>query len=163
MASTDPAKPAALAQIIMAPDRTAIHGKSLFLAGSIDMGEAVDWQTKMTDALSRLLPITILNPRRNDWDSSWKEDISNEQFREQVDWELDTQDAADVIAMYFSPESKAPITLLELGLSARSGKLIIACPKGYWKRGNVQIICERFGIPLVDDLDALIRTVIQRF
>jgi hypothetical protein len=31
--------------IVMPPEEPAIHGKSVFLAGSIDMGSAVEWQT----------------------------------------------------------------------------------------------------------------------
>ena len=64
-------------------------------------------------------------------------------------------EVADVVAIYFGPTAKAPITLLELGLSARSDKTIVACPKGFWKRGNVQIICQRFGIELLSSMEEL--------
>lgn len=59
----------------------------IFLAGSIEMGKAIDWQTKVTEALKNH-DITILNPRRDDWDSSWKPTIDDPKFREQVEWEL---------------------------------------------------------------------------
>ena len=36
---------------------------SVFLAGSIEMGSAVEWQAQVTDAL-RDLDIIVLNPRR---------------------------------------------------------------------------------------------------
>ena len=55
----------------------------VFLAGSIDMGKAEDWQPFVTERLSDL-PISIFNPRRDDWDSTWVQDISNKQFAEQV-------------------------------------------------------------------------------
>ena len=61
-----------------------------------------------------------------------------------------------MIAMYFAPETKAPITLLELGLFARTGKVIVCCPEGYWRRGNVEVVCARFGIARVATLDALV-------
>jgi hypothetical protein len=32
--------------------------------------------------------ILVLNPRREDWDSSWIQSIDNPQFREQVEWEI---------------------------------------------------------------------------
>ena len=80
-----------------------------------------------------------------------------------MEWELDTQEAADVIAMYFDPATKAPISLLELGLFASSGKMIVCCPEGFWKRGNVQIVCARFGIELVGTLEELVASVMRKF
>jgi len=131
---------------------------SVFLAGSIDMGAAEPWQAEVERALGDA-NVLLLNPRRDDWDSSWEQHIDNPQFREQVEWELEAQERADVIAMYFAPASRAPITLLELGLFAQSGKIIVCCPPGYWRRGNVQIVCARYGIEQVADLDALIAAV----
>ncbi|KAK8185213.1 uncharacterized protein BKA78DRAFT_231567, partial [Phyllosticta capitalensis] len=131
---------------------------SIFLAGSIEMGKAVDWQTEITKNLCHL-PVTIMNPRRDDWDNDWKQDISDPRFKEQVVWELDCQDRADVIAMNFDKKTMSPITLMELGLYAGSGKLVVACPDGYWRRGNVQVVCDRFGIELLESLDELIENV----
>ncbi len=133
-----------------------IQGKSVFLAGSIEMGKAIDWQSYVENELIDT-DITVLNPRRNDWDSSWRQDINNKQFREQVEWELEAQEKADIIAMYFAPETKAPISLLELGLFASSGKMIVCCPDGFWKKGNVSIVCTKYNIPQVDSLDKLIK------
>ena len=132
----------------------------VFLAGSIEQGAAPDWQARIYDALVDVTG-TVLNPRRPDWDASWKQHKDDALFREQVEWELDLLNSADTIAMYFSPETKAPISLLELGLFASSGKLIVACPGGYWRKGNVDIVCERYGVPQVDDLDSLI-TALRR-
>lgn len=126
-----------------------------FLAGSIAMGRAEHWQAEVARRLAHV-PGTLLNPRRDAWDASWRQSIDEPLFREQVEWELAGLDAADHIAMYFDPDTKAPITLLELGLHARSGRLLVACPEGYWRRGNVEVVCARFGIPLLPDLDALV-------
>ena len=46
------------------------------------------------------------------------------------------------------PETKSPITLLELGLHVRGGKLIIGCPPGFWRRGNIEVVAARYGVPL---------------
>ena len=127
--------------------------KTLFLAGSIEMGEAENWQERVARELSDVPNLTILNPRRDDWDRSWVQSIAYRQFREQVEWEISAQEMANVIFMYFAPASKAPITLLELGLFARSGKMIVCCPDGFWRKGNVEVVCNRFGIPLSNDLD----------
>ena len=122
-----------------------VEGKKLFLAGSIEMGIAENWQQKVC----RLLKDTdwiLLNPRRDDWDSSWVQSIENGQFREQVEWELLAQETADRIIMYFDPNTKSPISLLELGLFAKTGKMIVVCPNGFWRKGNVDIVCNRYKV-----------------
>ena len=80
--------------------------KSVFLAGTIDMGSSVDWQ----------------------------------------------KDVADFILMNFLPDSKSPITLLELGLFARSGKLYVVCTEGFYRYDNVRITCAKYGVPVYDSL-----------
>ncbi|MDB4993149.1 MAG: hypothetical protein JWM74_581 [Myxococcaceae bacterium] len=133
------------------------HGmRAIFLAGSIEMGVAEDWQARVTAGLADRDELVILNPRRDDWDSSWQQSIDEPRFRAQVEWELDGLERADVIAMYFAPDTRAPITLLELGLHARSGRLVVCCPAAFWRRGNVDVVCARFGVAQVPDLDALI-------
>ncbi|KAF2181343.1 hypothetical protein K469DRAFT_455080, partial [Zopfia rhizophila CBS 207.26] len=96
---------------------------SVFLVGSIEMGKAIDWQQELN-------PITIFNPRRDDWDKSWEQGITNPPFREQVTWELDRLDEADVIALFFRPGILSLISLLELGIHLRSSKLVVCCSKG---------------------------------
>lgn len=55
------------------------------------------------------------------------------------------------------------MSLLELGLCARvPGKAIVVCPEGYWKRGNVQIVCERFGVEMVDGVEGLKAAILER-
>jgi hypothetical protein len=133
----------------------------LFLAGSIEMGQAEDWQTTVENSLKDL-DILILNPRRDEWDVRWAQTIDNPPFREQVEWELEGQERASLIAMYFAPATRAPITLLELGLAARSGKLVVCCPEGYWRKGNVEVVCDRYRIPLVGSLADLVGAVRRR-
>jgi hypothetical protein len=157
MVLSDSSKPSPHYQLVYAPSPYEIQGKSVFLSGSIDQGTA-PWQASIANLLSHL-PITILNPHRPDWDETWKQDISDARFLKQVTWELDGMDAVDVIAIYFGAEAKAPITLLELGLFARSGKAVVACPEGFWRRGNVQVICEKFGIQLTGSVEELSKAV----
>lgn len=116
------------------------------------MGVAEDWQTKVEKAFSGK-PVTIYNPRRDDWDSSWEQKIGNEQFCTQVNWELKALQRVDKILMYFDPSTMSPISLLELGLHARSGKLIVVCPDGFWRKGNVDIVCSKYGISQMQTLD----------
>jgi hypothetical protein len=135
--------------------------RSVFLAGSIEMGRAEEWQAVLEGALHDL-PIAILNPRRDDWDDSWEQSIADPRFRGQVEWELDGLARATLVAMYFAPTTQAPITLLELGLTAASGKLVVCCPEGFWRRGNVEVVCERYRIPMVDGLPELARAIRER-
>jgi len=135
----------------------AADASVIFLAGSIEMGSAIDWQAE----LAAVLPAdtVVCNPRRDAWDAGWRQSIDEPRFREQVEWELDGLDRADVIAMWFVPETRAPITLLELGLHARGGKLVVGCPDGFWRKGNVEVVCARFGIPLAGDWAAFVAGV----
>ena len=134
------------------------HRPSLFLAGSIEMGRADGWQERVEAALADLDAV-ILNPRREEWDSSWRQSIHEPTFREQVEWELTGLECASLVAVYFAPDTKAPITLLELGLFARSERLIVCCPDGYWRKGNVEVVCARYNVPLFDDLPGLIAEI----
>jgi len=135
--------------------------QSVFLAGSIDMGVAENWQSRVEHALADL-DVSILNPRRDNWDASWEQSIDNAQFREQVEWELDGLERATLVAMCFAGESKAPITLLELGLSARAGRVLVCCPQEFWRRGNVEVVCHRFGLTLVSEFDAFADALIRQ-
>jgi len=148
--------------IILKPP-TSFEGIELpiiFLAGTIDNGTGPDWQAEVEQALQDL-DVLILNPRRDEWDATWDQSIHNPQFKEQVTWELDGQQRADVILMYFAPGSKSPITLLELGLFVHTQKLFICCPSGFWRRGNVEIVADRYRLPLYEDLITLITTLRQ--
>jgi hypothetical protein len=122
----------------------------IFLAGSIEMGKAEDWQKTIERVLGNE-NIAIFNPRRDDWDSSWGH--NGEQFNTQVNWELNALSDSDVIFMYFSPETKSPISLLELGLYADSGKMIVVCPDEFWRKGNVSVVCTRYNIPMFNTLE----------
>jgi Nucleoside 2-deoxyribosyltransferase like len=133
----------------------------VFLAGSIEMGIAPNWQAALIAALADH-DLTILDPRREEWDPSWRQSIDEPKFREQVDWELDGLERADLVVMWFAPETRAPITLLELGLFARSGKLVVGCPDGYWRKGNVEVVCHRYGVPLVRTWDRFVTEVRAR-
>lgn len=130
---------------------------SIFLAGSIEMGKAKDWQQTMIDSLNTW-DVTIFNPRREDWDSSWEQKITDQQFYEQVNWELDHIERSNVVVFYFDPDTKSPITLMELGAAAalKPEQCIVCCPEGFWRKGNVDIVCERYGVKQVHDLDQLV-------
>lgn len=146
-------------RIIKAPNNPHLE-RRIFLAGSIEMGIAENWQERVEKMLSGF-SFVILNPRRDDWDASWEQSLNNKQFVEQVEWELKMMEKSDGILMYFSPKTKSPITLLEFGLYARSGKLAVCCPKGFWKKGNVDVVCLHYHIPKFEHLDELVNYTLE--
>lgn len=128
-------------KIIMPPERFKADGKfTIFLAGSIEMGKAEQWQTEFCDFVSHH-DINILNPRRTAWDSSWEQSIENPIFREQVEWELRGLSMSNLILMYLQPGTMSPISMLELGLYANSNKMVVCCPEGFWRKGNIDVVC----------------------
>jgi hypothetical protein len=133
-------------------DQTRAYPISVFLAGSIEMGKAEDWQSVVKKELGKF-EVTIFNPRRDDWDSSWEQKESNDQFNYQVNWELNKLNEASIIFMYLAPGTQSPISLLELGAFAKDQKMIVCCPPGFWRKGNVDIFCNRNTIPVYSTLD----------
>lgn len=126
----------------------------VFLGGSIDMGGAENWQAEVEKALANQA-VVLLNPRRDDWNKEWKPVSTNVNFRAQVEWELAALEAADIIIMYLAPGSQSPVSLLELGLYARTKKLMVVCPDGFWRKGNVDIVAERYHLATYPTLAAL--------
>jgi hypothetical protein len=40
-----------------------------------------------------------------------------------------------------------------LGLHATSKKLYVVCPDGFYRRGNVEMVCSTYDIPLFNTLE----------
>ena len=127
----------------------------IFLAGTIDMGNSRDWQMELYDRFSRMDGRDILfNPRQEHWDASRPGEMDY-----QVRWELDHLEEADMIIMYILGASKSPISLLEMGLHAKSGKMHVICEKDFYRYDNVRITCEYYGVPLYNDLDNFLESI----
>jgi hypothetical protein len=135
---------------------------SLFLAGSWALG--LDWQTPLKRLLSHL-PVTIIDPYRADWDGTWIQDISFTPFREQVEWELELQETATVMLVYFAEGTQAPISLLEFGLWCREKpeRMVVYCPDGWWRKGNIQIVCKKWGVKLVETVEDCTKAIETKF
>lgn len=110
------------------------------------MDKAERWQDRVEEEF-RGEHGTILNPRRDKWDIAGQA-AGDPEFARQVHWELDALREADAVLFYFQPGTKSPISLLELGLVAtdHKGRGAVYCPAGYWRKGNVDIVCDRFGM-----------------
>ncbi len=137
----------------------------IFLAGSIENGVAENWQERVIDELHNQFEhadgceIIVNNPRHDDWDSSIDPSIEHPELVKQINWELDELDKADIIVMYFDPNTKSPISLLELGLF-KDKNIFVYCDPEFWRSVNVAVTCERFGIPLYsDDVNELMKDV----
>jgi hypothetical protein len=126
------------------------------------MGKAEHWQKRLVNDVGG--DVVFLNPRREDWDASWIQDPTpGTQFHEQVTWEMDMQDAADLIVYYFDPATVAPITLLELGSYYDKKPVIVCCAPEYARYGNVKILCDRHEVPFVESYDELVAHVIHEY
>jgi hypothetical protein len=98
---------------VEAPDRKyPQHLSSLFIAGSIT--DAPNWQKDLVKKLDNL-DIVIFNPRRKGFDVR---DPANSV--EQINWEYDMLETADMISFWFCKETLSPITLFELGKVSQS-------------------------------------------
>ncbi len=72
-------------------------------------------------------------------------------------WELDHIATADIVIFFFDPQTSSPITLLERGIcsATKPRSLIVCAPKGFWRRGNIEIVCARSQIKLVETIEEL--------
>ncbi|MDQ6528829.1 nucleoside 2-deoxyribosyltransferase domain-containing protein [Flavobacterium sp. LHD-85] len=134
--------------------------KTIFLAGSIEMDKAVDWQKKCEELLQD--QYVVFNPRRNEWDNSWSQTIENIHFKEQVNWELDALEKADIVIMYFAENTMSPISLLEFGLYAQSNKMKVVVEENFWRKGNIDIVCERYSVQQFKTLEELIQNLLNK-
>ncbi len=146
-----------MSKMIKARDKFE-DGFSVFLSGSV-AGD--DWRAALMKKLEDK-GIIFLDPRSDDY-GSLKLTEGDPKFREQVTWEQDGLEKASVIVMYFNRNSEAPISLLEFGLFARSGRMIMRCPLGYKHKGYVDILCERFGVAQVSTLEEIADAVLDRY
>lgn len=141
---------------IVRPDNIEYRGttdltklKKIFLAGTIDNGDSIDWQSKLIDKLfSYNTNLEIYNPRRLDWCPT----PTKELLREQINWELEHLENSDLIVMIILDESKSPISLLELGLHAHTNKIIVFCTENFYRFDNVFVTCQKYNIPLVKNV-----------
>ena len=126
-----------------------LNAKSIFLAGTIDNGDSLNWQDKVIIELINLgIECEVFNPRREYWNPN----PTKEDMEKQIKWEQDHLDSADVIAMVLLDESKSPISLLELGLYTKSNKIIVFCTPNFYRFDNVRLTCEKYNIELIQDL-----------
>lgn len=144
-------------------DDASQHNLSIFLGGTIESGTSDDWQKKLSERLKEIWPpdmdINVFNPRRTIWDqnSSVIDRIN------QIKWEHYHLDRSEIIVMNILEDSKSPISLMEIGMYADSGNLLVFCPKSFYRYENVLCVCQKYDIPLYDtnDVDVIAKRIIE--
>ena len=127
----------------------------VFLAGTIDNGDSTNWQKEVIDKLDE--DLVIFNPRRD----NWKKDATQQDLEEQIKWEQEHLEEADLIIMYLADNSKSPISLLELGLYGKNNKMIVFCTDNFYRYTNIRLTCERYNILLMNtnDIEGVIESI----
>lgn len=134
---------------------------SVFLGGTIDNGDSIDWQTEVIEMLKANDPdgyisydddieLDVFNPRRDDWNPKATADDKIEQ----INWELDHLEESDMIIINILPDSQSPISLMEIGLFKDHKSIIVFCETDYYRYENVETVCDRFSIPLYNTNDS---------
>lgn len=125
---------------------------TIFLGGTIEMGNSYNWQKDITENIKNVFgerdDIYIFNPRRLDFDKDQEQSINNEYFNTQVNWELDYLDLCQIRIFNFEPNTLSPISIGEFtqyGLT-KPDSILLRCDDEYKRKGNIEIMSERFGI-----------------
>lgn len=143
-----------MATVITAPEPyyPYKHGTaSIFLAGAIDMGTAWDWQSYVAERLSDQQNLVIVNPRRAEF--------NDKTLDEQIRWELRALELVSRVFMWFPKDSKAPISFFESGLYWNSGKLIVGAEPGFYRRRNLEITAEWYGLYLHNSIEDMTNVI----
>ena len=144
-------------KIIKSPNNTDnILGTTVFLGGTIDNGNSVDWQEEFANHFIHD-DVTFLNPRREKWLSGVAQTIDDPIFNEQLEWESWNLENADIIVINLLADSKSIISVAELAEYGAKGKnVVVCCPKEFWRNGNVEFLCKKFKLPLFRDVNIMI-------
>lgn len=162
-----------MVEIYRAPDRsygcTDRAKIKIFLAGSIEMGIAKEWQKQLENDLTALdidTDLIVFNPRRDDFDPHAKYSADNPYMGEQIEWELEHILMSDIVVFFFASETMSPITLYELGLISQDvylhrKKAVVFCEEGYLKKANVDVNTQYFDIPTVTNWPSFLNKIVD--
>ncbi len=121
--------------LLTAPERKEVSGPSVFLVGPIT--NAQDWQKEATRLL--LPHANVFNPRRPLLVRSGQDQDEVDFFDEQVEWELEHQEKADLIVAWLansidpnSPRLIGRTTRVEVGWHVGRGKpMVVGIEPGF--------------------------------
>jgi hypothetical protein len=152
-------------QYIEAPQAAWIKNKySIFLAGGIS--NCSDWQSEVAAKLAVFEHLTVVNPRRKDYNC---DDPAQEKI--QITWEHLKLREVNQTLFYFAPETLCPITLFEYGsalerliqLRSELDIMFVACHPDYKRKNDVLIQTELMTnrVKVRDSLDAAMEDVVK--
>lgn len=122
---------------------------SIFLGGSIEDGNAPNWQPEAAQILDKM-GYDVYNPRREKWGT-----LEQKELEFQINWELTGIETADIVLINLVSGTKSPISLLELGLCAGNPYMTpyVVCQPDFYRYTNVKVVCDRFGLKLLSSLE----------
>lgn len=132
---------------------------SIFLAGPSPRKEAHhNWRPEALETLGKLSfsgSVFIPLPR----DGVWSE------YEEQVSWELEHLNMADVIIFWIprSEDLPAYTTNVEFGYFVASGKCILGAPENAPKMKYLQHLARIHDLPVETTLESTLRKAVSRF
>ena len=126
--------------------------QSIFLAGSMDTQLSHNWRKQVMDAY--LGGYNFFDPTN----SNYKK-LNAFDMKLHIQWELDALAMSDKILLNFLPDALSPISLVELGLYVASNKLIVVCPKEFYKSSYVHALCEKYSTPMFNKINTALTTL----
>ena len=73
-------------------------------------------------------------------------------------------DDAELVFVYFASEGLSAVSMFEFGhcvakVRNGTGRMLVCCEDGYARRGNVQIVCARHGIKLLETMENVVEEI----
>lgn len=124
----------------------------IFLAGSIDKNHKTDWRINAINYFWE--KYRIYDPRITN-----HSELTDNEMKNHVEWELNALSSANRIILNFLSDAKSPISLLELGMYVRSKKLIVVCPKTFYKYQYVKTLCNIYNTPCFNKISDAIQLI----
>lgn len=151
--------------LLIAPERKEIFGPSVFLVGPIT--NAPDWQQ---EAVKLLLPhANVFNPRRPIRVRFDQDQDDVDFFNEQVEWELDYQEKANLIVAWLANSINSDSTRLigrttrvEVGWHVGRGKpMLVGIEPGFPGEKYLHKFCRQYGYRTFVSLEETCQAAIE--
>lgn len=118
----------------------------IFLAGSMVTEPEVNWRQTVVNNLQESYHfLDPTNPNHNS--------LGDVEMREHIKWEFNGLRIADYIILNFLPDSLSPISMVELGMYIATRKLIVVCPKEFYKWRYIDTLCKEYNTPIFNQLE----------
>lgn len=119
--------------------------KRIFLAGSMDVNVTNTWRNSIVNELYNTYD--FFDPTIDNHDN-----LTDTQMRNHILWELKALELSDIVLLNLLPESKSPISLIELGMYVKTNKLIVVCPEEFYTSRYLEELCSYYKVDLYKSL-----------